>query len=1593
MSKTKKKNCAVLVLIAFLLTLMPMPVMAADGDNSGSGGSTTTPMSIEWINQGVFSSKNYEVDDQIELNFTVKDVPNKGATINFGFSDCKDFLIPQSYVAGSKITNPKKDAPYDTSVKLDGGVATVNITAKLKVGTKAGTYGGTFTFGNESGAANMTVLPGIIDATKGHSITNVTYLPQEADQKPSAAINIELRDKYNNLSTNLGTGNKLFIWSNPSGAKIVDANGNSVGNGYTPTSSAIYFNISGDDIYEIYWGVGTGVNACVSKAPKQTVDFRTLGLNIRGDLTTHVTNKNPGTISVRLNGGSGKNYYLRLPEGFRVIGDELIPISSDNDDGSTFTKDERVVQIKDGENLELRVVRVPGEKEERYQEKTGEITAESEKLKFKLYTMDKQEIQFVSKDCDITVKAEDISAMLKIANAGKFRYSLDDPIQDVDKYLHLTFPNWLNPYDAGYRIEVTTSGSSIIIDKPNDIFIADGFSKTDGVKVQPLIVTDPSVDAAGKKRENIKVYVKIYTMGASGGLFATGTLDLVHSMTDTMLKITDVTIGTPSKVEEVIRNGQIYNKTTVRVKVPDEPLNGNGLFVWIEDISEDAAISTIKEYFDVDVSDNRLKSTNSYVGPGTAVTGSSNVFEITPVGGRDDFLGVREFDLVIYSQKPGKFKVHMAIAEQAKDVGSVESITGGDEFEFIEPDNKASITLENVGTIWGGPSSQNAGKFKYTLENTTWKQGDTIILMPPASYRQNTSDVTSSQALQIRLGEPSKGKNIFKGEVILPYAPILSDGDIGFDDLKQWQMYKDNKLVDVKFAGGLTITKRRDAGDVLVDIVTGSGFNGTNAKVLVDTEAKATITLQDQKSRDGEKLKGKALLVWLSDDKGKIVSTKDKPYLTIDDKKFDVAGEGKGDVYKNGQLVVTWKDSDITSANLSIPLKVDKFTDADVSKVYQIHVELVTVDDQGQLIAISDYKADSMKSFTVVKTLNETEWSFNVKVNNTQLQGSSSGVFRSEELALNTRLEIEAQLLDENGNVLANQEVTASVNDNSLKLSAEKATTDANGKVIFTGTPTTQDDFDYIITLSASENNDKKATASVVIPIRKDPNNSSSSGDYSNLDLMVRGMTDTVARGKTASIYLEAYDKDDKLVKVTSDEVARKIISRVRLMDVPSSSDLNRDHVYFKRSGDGIVVYFTPDVSGVYEVRIEGSGNDPSVLTRDITAIRQGDIVRMELEYDETTLGIGERSHPARIYTYDSDGNRAQRSLLDTRLEITSSGSAVENLSPMGVVTVRNNSRYVGNTIRVMVVDERNNLSAEWIFNVDERSSTNSDREEENNIKDIVLWDNYGGVGMTNRIQFYLTDGSGFRAILEPGQLTTGNASAKVTIASKPAGATVTASLYNNGRTLEEDGYGYLDIYSSKEGTVRLNLSFRVYNPDDSTSNWKRYDYYNKTVEVYLTKNITSSNIGIDWGANNNNSSKSSAYKQNKYDISVAMFVGSPVYTVNMMQREMDTTPYIDNGRTYVPIRALSDGLGALVNYDDKTQKISIVYGAERVEMTVGSNVVTTTKRGSYHTDVAPVIQDGRTMIPLRTAAEALGCDVEAVTNQYGSTLGAIFSK
>ncbi|MGQ9532395.1 MAG: copper amine oxidase N-terminal domain-containing protein, partial [Desulfotomaculales bacterium] len=52
-----------------------------------------------------------------------------------------------------------------------------------------------------------------------------------------------------------------------------------------------------------------------------------------------------------------------------------------------------------------------------------------------------------------------------------------------------------------------------------------------------------------------------------------------------------------------------------------------------------------------------------------------------------------------------------------------------------------------------------------------------------------------------------------------------------------------------------------------------------------------------------------------------------------------------------------------------------------------------------------------------------------------------------------------------------------------------------------------------------------------------------------------------------------------------------------------------------------------------------------------------------------------------------------------------------------------------------------------------------------------------------------------------------------------------------------------------------------------------------------------------------------------------------------------DVPPMIENGRTLVPLRALFEALGAEVQWDGETQTVSAVKGDVTVRLTIGSNV------------------------------------------------------
>jgi hypothetical protein len=113
---------------------------------------------------------------------------------------------------------------------------------------------------------------------------------------------------------------------------------------------------------------------------------------------------------------------------------------------------------------------------------------------------------------------------------------------------------------------------------------------------------------------------------------------------------------------------------------------------------------------------------------------------------------------------------------------------------------------------------------------------------------------------------------------------------------------------------------------------------------------------------------------------------------------------------------------------------------------------------------------------------------------------------------------------------------------------------------------------------------------------------------------------------------------------------------------------------------------------------------------------------------------------------------------------------------------------------------------------------------------------------------------------------------------------------------------------------------------------------------------------------------------------SAEFVIGMSQYFVNDQTPgiSMDAAPYIDSssGRSLVPVRYLGDALGATTAWDAGSQAVTVTGGSTTVSMIIGSTTMTV--NGQAQTlDQAPVIKDGRTYLPARWVANALGYQVD----------------
>lgn len=106
----------------------------------------------------------------------------------------------------------------------------------------------------------------------------------------------------------------------------------------------------------------------------------------------------------------------------------------------------------------------------------------------------------------------------------------------------------------------------------------------------------------------------------------------------------------------------------------------------------------------------------------------------------------------------------------------------------------------------------------------------------------------------------------------------------------------------------------------------------------------------------------------------------------------------------------------------------------------------------------------------------------------------------------------------------------------------------------------------------------------------------------------------------------------------------------------------------------------------------------------------------------------------------------------------------------------------------------------------------------------------------------------------------------------------------------------------------------------------------------------------------------------------VRVYIGRYIMSVNDEPKAIDAPPFIRNGRTLVPIRAITEPLGAKVDWDEKERKVTIRLGGTTVEMWIGNPKARVNGKPYNMPDgVPPVIERGRTFVPVRFVAEALG--------------------
>lgn len=98
--------------------------------------------------------------------------------------------------------------------------------------------------------------------------------------------------------------------------------------------------------------------------------------------------------------------------------------------------------------------------------------------------------------------------------------------------------------------------------------------------------------------------------------------------------------------------------------------------------------------------------------------------------------------------------------------------------------------------------------------------------------------------------------------------------------------------------------------------------------------------------------------------------------------------------------------------------------------------------------------------------------------------------------------------------------------------------------------------------------------------------------------------------------------------------------------------------------------------------------------------------------------------------------------------------------------------------------------------------------------------------------------------------------------------------------------------------------------------------------------------------------------------------------TVNEKYIKMEQLPIIENDRVLVPFRAIFEALNAEVEWNGETQTVTASKGDVVLSFQIGKQEMYINGK-MVQLDVLPQIVNGRTLVPIRAISEGLGASVD----------------